>query len=346
MHTLCASRENTFPFREMLSRSVITASARAFRAARSSCSRSSFARRTFSREGVGVDVGVVVVGRRRRRRLGFEALFGTGRYDGGGRTTTTTRATSEGGEEPPPGGAKKSRFTRRAEGSKPPPAPLGSGPPSLSSSEADPSFDDVNSRIKVIPLEQTRFQGVANIDRENGKTVGKDGGIELSTTATAKNRSILFGGDVAAFSIFSAIGRMNHGERMNPLDVAATASPFVLGWVTASYLLGTTGAFGDYTRKSDANVFKEIVPAAVKTVLLGVPLGIAFRSVASFHVPDFSFLFVSLGVNSAFLLLWRAILAPKVPPNATKNAASSKTGSKRGNPLEFLSLLSGLVKRW
>jgi hypothetical protein len=194
-----------------------------------------------------------------------------------------------------------------------------------------------NPEVEVIPLQQTRFQGVANIDDESSET---------SQSNVLKRKAILLAGDVAAFSVFATIGRASHGEGLNPIDIVGTASPFILGWAAASYLLGTQGAFGDSSRRSGVDKLGKILPSVGKTVLLGVPIGVAIRSVATFHVPDISFLFVSLGFNGVALLLWRVSLSSDIRVGGDQNNGGAKRTSKKGNPLEFLSLLSGLVKRW
>lgn len=254
-------------------------------------------------------------------------------------TTTTTRAESSGSAN---GEVKQSRFKRRDPNAKPPPAPLGSGPPpstsmnSVSEQILEKSREE-NPEVEVIPLQQTRFQGVANIDDESSET---------SQSNVLKRRAILLAGDVAAFSVFATIGRASHGEGLNPIDIVGTASPFILGWAAASYLLGTQGAFGDSSRRSGVDKLGKILPSVGKTVLLGVPIGVAIRSVATFHVPDISFLFVSLGFNGVALLLWRVSLSSDIRVGGDQNNGGAKRTSKKGNPLEFLSLLSGLVKRW
>ena len=234
----------------------------------------------------------------------------------------------------------KSRFKRRDPDAKPPPAPLGSGPPTSSGKISEKILEktrEENPEVEVIPLQQTRFQGVANIDDESSET---------SQSNVLKRRAILFAGDVAAFSVFATIGRASHGEGLNPIDIVGTASPFILGWAAASYLLGTQGAFGDSSRRSGVDKLGKILPSVGKTILLGVPIGVIVRSVATFHVPDISFLFVSLCFNGVALLLWRVSLSSDIRVGGNNGDATKPRTNKKGNPLEFLSLLSGLVKRW
>ena len=195
-----------------------------------------------------------------------------------------------------------------------------------------------NPDVEVVPLQQTQFQGVANIDDESEET---------SQSNVLKRRAILLAGDVASFFVFATIGRASHGEGLNPIDIVGTASPFILGWTSASYLLGARGAFGDCSRRSGVDKLGKILPSVGKTVLLGVPIGVVIRSVATFHVPEISFLFVSLGFNGVALLLWRVGVSADIRVGGDPSATSgAKKASKRGNPLEFLSLLKSLVTRW
>lgn len=251
-------------------------------------------------------------------------------------SSTTNRAAESGG-----GDVKQSRFKRRDPNAKPPPAPLGSGPPPATNPVSAKILEksrEENPDVEVVPLQQTQFQGVANIDDESEET---------SQSNVLKRRAILLAGDVASFFVFATIGRASHGEALNPIDIFGTASPFILGWTSASYLLGARGAFGDCSRRSGVDKLGKILPSVGKTVLLGVPIGVVIRSVATFHVPEISFLFVSLGFNGVALLLWRVGVSADIRVGGDQSATSgAKKASKRGNPLEFLSLLKSLVTRW
>ena len=91
--------------------------------------------------------------------------------------------------------------------------------------------------------------------REHRRRVG-----ETSQSNVLKRRAILFAGDVAAFSVFATIGRASHGEGLNPSISSAAGSPFILGWASASYLLGTQGAFGDSSRRSGVDKLGKSYP--------------------------------------------------------------------------------------
>lgn len=201
------------------------------------------------------------------------------------------------------------RFKRRAPDAAPPKAsPLGSGP------TATPA-----STIKVIPVEQRSrdaFQGVAKVDDEDTsvRVVG------------------LVAGDVAALLLFAAIGRGNHGEGLFITDVLLTAAPFMLGWFLSS---GVTGIFGDDARGSKAG------PAAItaaKGWALGMPTGLILRGISNGQVSPKSFAIVTMVATGVFLIGWRTWFA--------SSSAADNNGNKKGNPLEFMSLLMSLTKRW
>ena len=223
---------------------------------------------------------------------------------------------------------ERGRFKRRAADARTPKAPLGSGPNTVFQ---ETSADE--EKIETIAIGRTRFEGVATVDNERD---------ELSGSNVLKRRAILFSGDLVCLSVFAAIGRASHGEGVDVIGVASTAAPFALGWVASSYLLGVNGAFGDSSRKSGIDKLGKILPSVAKTIALGIPIGVSIRAMTTFHVPDISFLVVSLGFNGFALLLWRVAFASDI----RVAGGNVITGSKKGNPLEFFSLLSSLVRRW
>jgi len=217
---------------------------------------------------------------------------------------------------PPPASPPVSgggRFKRRDPNAAPPaPSPLGSGP-------GDPAAR--TSGIKVVPVEQRSrdaFQGVAKVDPDEPRPV-----------RLAK----LVAGDAFAILLFAAVGRSNHGESLDQVsDVLATAAPFLIGWfATAPF----TGAFGDAaigTKPGEAAV------TAAKGWIVGVPAGLLARAVAKGAPPPGPFVAVAFTTLGAALIGWRAWFA--------SSAGKKGTGNKKGNPLEFMSLLMSLTKRW
>lgn len=201
-------------------------------------------------------------------------------------------------------------------------APYGSGPGDVGSKGVAPPPSTMN--IKVIPLEDTGFQGVAKP------------AVEETESEIVFRQAQLVGGDVVALLAFAAIGRGNHGEGLAALDVLATAAPFAVGWFGASKFADT---FGKDARGDDA------VAAAVtagKAWIVGVPAGLVLRALGKGAAPPAPFVLVSMTFTGALLIGWRYWFAnQKAQANGTMVG-----GNKRGNPLEFMQLLFGLVKRW
>ena len=84
-------------------------------------------------------------------------------------------------------------------------------------------------------------------------------------------------------------------------------------------------------------------------------VAILLRSVSRGYLPDKSFVIVSFIATAVLLVGWRSALAAatpappaegagKVPLTPIQRARARK--DKKGNPLEFLQLLTSLVKRW
>ena len=144
-------------------------------------------------------------------------------------------------------------------------------------------------------------------------------------------------GDATALLLFSAVGRLSHGEGLAPGDLAATALPFLLGWaLTAPFL----GAFSEAAR---GNAVGAAIAAAAKSWAVATPVSLLLRAVSQGRAPPTAFAVVSFVVTGVLLLAWRATAAVQAPKRDRRAAASR---NKAGNPLEFLTLLSGLVKRW
>ena len=178
--------------------------------------------------------------------------------------------------------------------------------------------------IKVIPLGDTKFQGVA-------KPAARETESEI-----VFRRAQLVAGDAFALVLFAAIGRGQHGEGMFVSDVLATAAPFAVGWFGAAKVGDTFGA----EARGDAP--GEAAACAAKSWVVGIPAGLALRAIGKGALPPGPFIAVSMAVTGALLVGWRYWFAEqKAIANGTMVG-----GNKRGNPLEFMNLLFGLVKRW
>lgn len=246
----------------------------------------------------------------------------------GRRTTriTTPRAVSDGEasndtEASTSAPAKVGRFVKRdASDTREVQAPLGAGPGDVGArGSAPPAMN-----IKVIPLGETKFQGVAKP------------AVAETESEIVFRRAQLVGGDVLALVVFAAIGRGNHGEGLFVSDVLATAAPFAAGWFGA---MGVGDTFGAKARGDEPG---EAAVCAAKSWAVGIPAGLALRAIGKGALPPGPFVVVSMAVTGAFLVGWRYWFAEqKAVANGTMVG-----GNKRGNPLEFMNLLFGLVKRW
>ena len=175
--------------------------------------------------------------------------------------------------------------------------------------------------VRVIPLDKADVQGVARATRE-----------ETDAERTFRVAQLV-AGDALAILAFAAVGRGNHGEGVALADVASTALPFALGWFGAATTVGN--AYGEDARGNDG---LQAAFIAGKTWAVGGPAGLVMRSIGKGAAPPLAFVVVSMTFAGAFLVGWRYWFA------SSKDGDVS--GNKRGNPLEFMNLLFGLVKRW
>jgi hypothetical protein len=187
--------------------------------------------------------------------------------------------------------------------------------------EADPN-------LELVRLDRAEVQGVGFIDRgEQGPNWGRVAGMVA--------------GDVGALLAFASIGRLSHGEPLD-LEVAATALPFIAGWLTAAPFLGGYGPKATGASVPDAAL------TALKCWGVGMPLGLVIRGIAKGYVPPTTFAAITLGVTLVLLVGWRAgfaLTAPKEEKLTPAQQARARK-NKKGNPFEFFTLLQSLTKRW
>jgi len=112
-------------------------------------------------------------------------------------------------------------------------------------------------------------------------------------------------GDVLAIGAFVVAGEIRHGTDpvANPLLVADTLAPFLLGWALAALLGGlyTTDAL-----KNPRRVLSWTVPAWVLATLVGHGL----RATELFHGgTTLGFIAVTLGLGGALVVGWRLLVA-------------------------------------
>ena len=181
---------------------------------------------------------------------------------------------------------------------------------------------------RVERLEDDAWAGVASVDR------GTQG-------LGFKDVLIVAGGDIGALMTFATIGRLSHGESLSIVESLGTAAPFIIGWVGASLVL--TGGYGK-------NAVTSPLKTAAQTWLTGIPAGLVIRSLLKGHLPETTFIMVSMAFTGVALLGWRSAFARFIatPLDSSLSATDQlkKRQNKRGNPFEFISLLLSLVKRW
>ncbi|CAL0323724.1 unnamed protein product [Lupinus luteus] len=149
--------------------------------------------------------------------------------------------------------------------------------------------------------------------------------------------ALLAGGDVLALLLFSTIGRYSHGLSLFDIETLRTADPFIAGWCLGAYFLGGFGEDG----RGMKGLTKGVI-ATAKSWAVGIPIGIAIRSVASGHFPNYGFVFASLGSTAVLLITYRALLYSILPVDNSKKSDIYR----RGNPFELFGLLTSLVRRW
>lgn len=196
-------------------------------------------------------------------------------------------------------------------------------------SESSPS-----EPLQVVKVEDegVEVEGIARVDR--GETV-----IE-SEFKTVGSTAALIAGDAAVLVAFAAIGRLSHGESLDAGALALTALPFLVGWFSAGYFVSGFGnsAWGK-------NGVNQAIEPALKTWALGVPTGILLRTLGRGYLPPKAFVIVTLVLTLVLMVGWRYGYATLVEPKEFKRTPAQR-GNTKGNPLEFLDMIFGLIKRW
>ncbi|KAK7383259.1 hypothetical protein VNO78_28933 [Psophocarpus tetragonolobus] len=176
-----------------------------------------------------------------------------------------------------------------------------------------------------------------------GKDVPLEGVIQFekpsSSTPFEKwgRVALLAGADVLALFLFATIGRYSHGLSVLDLETLRTADPFIAGWFLGAYFLGGFGEDG----RGMKGLSKGVI-ATAKSWAVGIPIGIVIRAAASGHLPNYGFVFVSLGSTAVLIISFRALLYTILPVNNSKKSDDYR----RGSPFELFELLTSLVRRW
>jgi hypothetical protein len=144
---------------------------------------------------------------------------------------------------------------------------------------------------------------------------------------------------VASVERTSKSGDVSHHEALTLATSFETALPFLVGWfATAPFL----GGFG---KEAQGGNVGSAVGAAAKSWIVAVPISIVIRSLLRGYVPDKAFIIVSFVATAVLLFGLRAAQAAVTPEGSSSSSGNARR-NKKGNPLEFFSLLASLTKRW
>jgi hypothetical protein len=110
---------------------------------------------------------------------------------------------------------------------------------------------------------------------------------------------LLPAGDLAAFLLFSALGRHQHHEANRPLEALIIALPFMAGW------LAVAPWFGAFRLTAPPALLRRTAAAW----LCAWPVCLLLRAVVQRRAIPPGFDLVALLANALFLLAWRGALA-------------------------------------
>jgi hypothetical protein len=182
---------------------------------------------------------------------------------------------------------------------------------------------DIDGNIEERDVVDTKWSGQGGLDVTR---VSKSNWEDMLT------RPGLLCGDMAAFTLFASIGRSNHGEGIDILNVLGTAFPFMLFWVAISPLLGA------YTRKATANL-KQIPIELIFPWAVSMPCALALRGFLRDAIPPTPFIIVTLVSTFLILTLWRVVYIALV-------GETSDEEYRRAGSLEIFKMIGSLMKRW
>ncbi|KAK7310751.1 hypothetical protein RJT34_08459 [Clitoria ternatea] len=202
----------------------------------------------------------------------------------------------------------------------------------LTLAKAEPNVESTNSsasndQMVFVGDDDVPLEGVIQFDKPTSSPPFQKWG----------RVALLAGGDVLALLLFATVGRYSHGLSVFDVETLRTADPFIAGWFLGAYFLGGFGEDG----RGMKGLSKGVI-ATAKSWALGIPIGIVIRAATSGHLPNYGFVFVSLGSTAVLLITLRALLYSILPVDNSKKSDVYR----RGSPFELFELLTSLVRRW
>jgi Protein of unknown function (DUF3054) len=120
-------------------------------------------------------------------------------------------------------------------------------------------------------------------------------------------------GDFAAFMLFAALGRGQHGESRGAGEILVTGVPFFVAW------LAFAAATGKY-RIDRGMSLPRVAKSVALTWLMAWPVALALRAAIQHRGIPPSFAIVALLANGALLSAWRLLLQAMARPTPKRGA--------------------------
>jgi hypothetical protein len=137
-------------------------------------------------------------------------------------------------------------------------------------------------------------------------TEDADSSSFLTSLSTPLDRPLLAAIDVAALTVFSAVGKASHSAdgSLDISAVAAVAFPFVTSWLVTSPL---TGVFTPDNRSE--NLVKDAFLKTANGWIFAIPLGCVVRGVIKGYVPPVPFVIVTMIATLVILTVCRILFS-------------------------------------
>jgi Protein of unknown function (DUF3054) len=182
---------------------------------------------------------------------------------------------------------------------------------------------DVDVEVEEKDVASTKWSGQSDVETSR---ISKNNWGDLAA------RPGLLSGDILSLLLFAWIGRSNHNEGLDLLNVLGTASPFIISWVVISPLLGA------FSRKATSSI-KSIPIQLLFPWAVSIPGGLVIRGLLKGVTPPVPFIIVSMVATFVLLTLWRVLFVSAV--GGTSDEEYRKAGS-----FEIFKMIGTLIRRW